>query len=738
MTSDKLLVIKNRINMALAKSRLNAAFDELQAMAAAISAPWSVRDEISHLRSGYDYLVHYALDGATDPTRPALLADIVSGIKRHLDGLIRLNDKKDSSRLYFSTLRYEEMQSDSTLSQLLARYVKNADIVNLALLSGGGDVKSDDGEPMEVSQEKLARRMFDVVWVTHPLSSDDEEALGRIFKSDILPAYVKQLMLSAVMLGALEYYDERRLVVLADAYMSADADISIMALCALMLAMWVNRASRSGKRLSDRLAAMAERQGWADDVKMAFLQFIRTRDTERINRTMKNEIFPEMMKLRPDVYKKIRDVESMESLTETDYNPEWEELLANSGLADKIKEISELQADGGDVMMSTFAHLKTFPFFTYVANWFLPFYVEHSEVATAINSEMSGMLNEIVNASPFLCNSDKYSMALSMSSVPEAHRRMLSEQLRAQNINIAELRNSDIYSGAKHRENVANKYIQDVYRFFKLFRRKGEFHDPFTSPINVIELPQFAPFLNDDATLNLVSEFYFKRGYYRDALAIYRILLDRMPSSVQILQKTAYCLQKEGELSEALALYERAEMLAPDSLWTLRRIALCHKLMNDPAKALQYFERIAAKCPDDLGVVLNIGHSLMELGRYDEALKQYFKVEFLDEKSSRAWRPIAWCAFLADDYDRSRQYFERILSSGPDATDYLNFANLEMATGHYQDAVRLYARSLVSDSGGRRAFENAIDADKHYLFDKGVDPILLDIVIDEACRHAAV
>ena len=48
-------------------------------------------------------------------------------------------------------------------------------------------------------------------------------------------------------------------------------------------------------------------------------------------------------------------------------------MMERSGLAEKLKEMSEIQEEGGDVMMGTFEHLKTFPFFSEPANWFLPF-----------------------------------------------------------------------------------------------------------------------------------------------------------------------------------------------------------------------------------------------------------------------------------------------------------------------------------------------------------------------------
>ena len=42
-------------------------------------------------------------------------------------------------------------------------------------------------------------------------------------------------------------------------------------------------------------------------------------------------------------------------------NPEWEEMLEKNGLADKMRELTEMQSEGADLMMVTFSNLKGFP-----------------------------------------------------------------------------------------------------------------------------------------------------------------------------------------------------------------------------------------------------------------------------------------------------------------------------------------------------------------------------------------
>lgn len=171
-------------------------------------------------------------------------------------------------------------------------------------------------------------------------------------------------------------YDERGLYILLNAYYtSVDTTIKVHALCAALIVMSIYYRRKPSGRVISLLDTVKEMPQWKEDVKMVSLQFIRTRGTEEINRKMREEVIPEMMKLRPDIYKKINEnPEAMNDMASLDdINPEWEDILNKSGIADKMKELQEMQEEGADVMMSTFSHLKTYPFFSDISNWFLPF-----------------------------------------------------------------------------------------------------------------------------------------------------------------------------------------------------------------------------------------------------------------------------------------------------------------------------------------------------------------------------
>lgn len=724
MSNEKMIDWRGHVLDLIVNHRLREAFTALRSMTPGQS--WKIINEIDKAEEAYALMLNYAMNGADDPHRQVVYDDIVSSLYGLVDKVVRDANIPVGPSLYYSSVRYENLQLD-TIASLLAEYRKvcdNASLFNLAAIS-----RSDKRQRLK-EKEHIEQRAFIKIWVSYPLTNDDEEAISEIWNDSVIPSYFKEMVVSALLLGMTEFYDEARIRLLLDAYDCGIEVVSVKAIAALAMSLCMYSDRIPGKKIRDRIAVLRDTTSWSKDVRMVYLQFIRSRDTEKINRKVREELIPRMMELRPEITK-INDNASITDLSQLEENPEWQDILEKSGIADKMKELSEMQEDGGDVMMSTFAMLKSFPFFNDLSNWFVPFHSEHSVITES--DDHDDAIIELLIASPFLCNGDKYSFYFSLKQVPDAQRRMMLSQINAQNINFAELRNADVLSDDRKRDNIANKYVQDLYRFFKLFRRKGEFRDPFATSLNLWNVAVFQPDINSVDTIRLVSEFYFKHGYYDDALTLFKILVDMIPPENQIFQKMGFSLQQTGDMESALEYYEKAELMNADNIWTIRRLAYCHKILGHSEQALEYFLRLEHADPDDITVSLNIGHCLLELGRHKEAMKYYYKVEFKDEHNVRAYRPLAWCAFMNKEFGVSLRYYEKIMKDGsPTATDYMNMGHLAIASGNYKEAINYYKLSMAESKSDPGQFIQAVKADYPVMSRVGIDLGIVPLVIDAA------
>lgn len=719
------------IERLLSQRRINDALDLVDNAAATLGPVASLRSATDRLRESYAFMTSYALKGMPDPSRPELYAGILSDIRALADELHRRSRLADAPTLYFNTLRYVRMSRDNGIAMLLGEYRRINKRLQMSMLTENSEKASRE---FTSRAEDIEKQIFNQIWITYPLSVDDAAAVGDALTDISLPSHLKQLCIAALLMGQLEYYDERRLRLLMDAYGSEDAEISVRALCSLLIAMSVRRDRPFSPSLRRRFESLREDPRWASDVKMALLQFIRSRDTERIGRKLTEEVIPEMMKLQPELEKLGRIPADPESLEE---NPEWAELLDKSGVADKLKELQQLQEDGGDVMMVTFSKLKTFPFFNDISNWFLPFYSGHSSVSGCGDPSV-GMLGEVIENIGIFCNSDKYSIVLSLAQVPAAQKEMMTSHLKAHSDQMAAMSFGDMDLSQKGRERIAGRYVQDLYRFFHLFRRKGEFFDPFSTTLNLVTVPLLADVFEDSDTLMLVGEFYFKHRHFSDAFEIFERLSEQIPPSAQLFQKLGYCMQMLGAVDEAVKYYEQSELLNSESRWTLKRLAICHRNLRNWDKAVEYYSRLAAVEPDDLSVAFNLGCCLFESGKTEEAAALFHKVEFMQGEADRTSRYLVRCALSEGNLEKARKYSTNILSREPDASDYLYAGHIELLSGNLDEGVGLYAKSVAASNFDKGAFVRDFKADSKLFRDiPSLDPLTLGLIIDEAIRRSS-
>ena len=709
----------------LERHRLGSALESLRQI---VSTDSPLQLEYAAIKETYRYMSLYSLDGAPDPRRADIFGELTERVRtlaRTALRLFRLNDGDNS--LYFSTLRYETAASDSA-SSLIERILSANRQLDMAILTDeANDIPRDKatGRPLRPLLEESETRLFNRIWVEYPLSAQTLSQLKSFFTNPAVRTYQKEHLVSALFLGELDWHDENRLTLLADIYAdtSGARAVRLKALTALIVSLHTHAGRHITSRLDGKLRLLGDTPEWQREVKEVWMELVKARDTERVTRKIKDELLPEIMKLRPDIEKRLGKIQG--DAMSMEENPEWQEILDNSGLSDKLKELSEIQEDGGDIMMGTFGHLKSFPFFRDVANWFLPFHTEHSSVASGAEHTFF----QALESSAALCDNDKYSLACAFAMMPASQRDMFRSQLAGHEAQMAEALAGDITAPRESAIEIA-RYVRNLYRFFKLFRRKSEFQDIFLSPVNLASLPLLEPALNDPSTIELIAEFYFKRGYWAEALELFT-RLDSMeaPSPIRY-QKMGYCCQQNGNHEEALKYYRKSELLKSDSLWTLQRIAVCQRTLMRFDEALETYLRIELQKPQDASVALMKGHCLLSLKRYDEALQAYYKTDFLEPERKRALRPIAWTLLLTGDYDRSRTYYNRILCDKPNENDFLNNGHLEMLSGNFRAAVSSYAKAREMSGESSSNFDDAFSADIHILQERGIDPIMIGIVRD--------
>ncbi len=711
----------------LASRRLKPAFD----MLGKIISEYGLGvyyDEYRSLEETYHFMLKYTVEGIKDPERKKIYRKLIVSV-------YELADKINEAVLLriSSSIEYEKK-----------RLLKNDFIPSLPLFisefddfyltdEAGGDAEASLKAAKE--HQKKMMKLFHHVWLSDKFSSEDADALRSFMLSPVVLSAYKSLFVSAVMLSLQRYFDVEKLNLLFDAYDSEEAEINQRALTGLLINLY-----RYDSRISfypaitGRLKILNENPGFRKNVERIIVQLIRSKETEKLQQRIRDEILPEMIKISPNLKDKINLDSLMDEGFSEDRNPDWEEIFSDSpGLMDKMQEFSELQMEGADVFLGSFALLKSFPFYSETGNWFMPFFPENPEIADIpdFGDNITKRLIDALSSAPVLCNSDKYSFCFSLQNLPRENREFMARGINAEMEQLKELQKDEELTDPDSSEDfVSNRYIQDLYRFYKLFPRRNDFDDIFNWRLDFHNKSAFGEIIKEDfEMMKNIGEYYFAKNHFEEAAEIFNFLLKKEKNG-ELFQKLAFSYQKLGDFENALDGYLKAELYDINKLWNLKKIAVCYRNLNQPGKALEYYRAVEAVEPDNLNTQLNIGHSLLELDEYDEALKSYFKVEYLAPGNKKVWRPIAWCSFLTGKKEQAEKYYNRLTESEPNKHDYLNMGHVQWSIGNRKSALDFYKKSISRDGFSETEFLTVFEEDLPHLVEQGVDvedvPIMLD------------
>ncbi|MDR0232122.1 MAG: hypothetical protein LBI82_08395 [Dysgonamonadaceae bacterium] len=729
MTSEDIKKHARNIAVCLEQRKLKDVFDSLSLLLSNLQN-WQLKEQLNELEQTYKAMLSYVSEGIEDPQRNKVYQNLIRSAYGLSDHVLSQLQVIDSPGYYYDRKRiFKQAGHYPALEQLV---VSLEESLNKQALNSLLEQENEQTIQIRKELESTTKLIFNYIWLGDDLGKENKQILSGLLSDQINSHPVQCLIITALTLNLQETFDENKIELLLESCDNKNEEIRQRAIIGVLLAFRkYDYRLYLYPEIYNRWQHLSEDKSFIKSVVTILLQFILSKDTEKITRRINEELIPEMMKINPILSEKIKLEDLMSDSGMDDKNPEWQNFIEEAGLSDKLQEFSELQMSGADVMHSSFAHLKTYPFFNEISNWFLPFSADNTEFSSY--SEVAGLkeFSDAIIKSPFLCNSDKYSLYLSVVQMPESFRKMMTGQFSAEASAIKEMQETELPDAEKQSKNIASQYIRDLYRFYKLSSKRRGIQDIFDGQKEFYQSENIFQMVSTEENMQIIGEYYFNKDHYKEAADIFDKLLKLNPNNDTFFQKRAYCMQMQGKIEEALNDYLIAEALNPSNSWVIKKIASCYKMLKKPEDALIYYRKTEQQNPENLSTQLNIGHCFLELKNYQEALKCYYKVEFLDKNESRAWRPIAWCSFLAGKYEQSLDYYEKILNHKPESLDYLNTGHVYLVTKNIKKAIQLYV-SAAKNFGSFAKFSEVFNEDLSDLIAAGVEesniPLLLDLV----------
>ncbi|MDR2497991.1 MAG: tetratricopeptide repeat protein [Tannerellaceae bacterium] len=699
----------------LDKMELQRAFEAIREQLAYANSP-ALSEKLESLSETYRTMLGYFIEGVQDPMQSLIYKDVLASTYELADVLrLHIISNNDGAPMYFVFRKQWRsipgVSINTLLQQLIVMHTNPKDI------------------------EETVFMLFNKLWLSDPFEQEDFSSLADVLSDEQVPYVAGCQIISALILSLMSYFDVRKLMLLLEAFSNGgNEEIKARAITGALIIIYMYRARiHAYPQIADSLASLAESPGFTQKLRIITLRFILAKETEKISNKLQNEILPAMLKIVPNIIS--RDTAEFDPEKFAEMNPEWKSLFANKDLERSLEEYNQLQSEGADVMHSTFAYLKNFDFFREIGNWFLPFMPNHSRFNHFISDDAKQTIVDLTTALAFLCNSDKYSFAFSMMRQSQSDRLQILGQFHEHTQDIMEQYKREVVGDTGLFELIVGQYIQDLYRFFKLYTFHKDFSDIFEWKLDFYNLPVFREYLSDSESLSIFAEYHLKKNHFDEALALFEYLSSVNPNNDMLLQKIGYCHQMEGRTAEALEVYLRADLINTQSKWLTRRIGACFRAVGQPGKAIEFYRRLESWSPNSLSVQLGIGHCLLEQGEYDEALKYYFKVDYLDATGLRARRPLAWCLFLAKRYDDALGYYRKILedeNKPPETEDYINAGHTAWAARRLSQAVDYYkAATLTSFEQDFSFFLNQFNKDIPKLLAAGISAGEIPLVLDQ-------
>lgn len=677
--------------------------------------------QLSNIENNYRYLLDYMAKGFEDPSRPKMINDLKSGILRLNDAVIREIDMTDSDKLYYRIRRFENLKGHD-LSFHLHQLEETGNNCNL------------NEKEQKIAIEKVYKDIFNYIWTLFFASEDDYRLLKETLFSEKTSRELKYQLITAILLANLEFFDSKSLEILFDLYEAeVSSQLSARSLTAIFLIIFSNP-----ERLIFENRIISRMQLWQDSVVVytqlrdILINIVKTRETQQISEKVENELMPELLKHREEILDKLQDNKEFYE-SDGEYNPDWEEMIEKSGIGEKLRELTEIQMEGADLMMLTFKNLKDFPFFRDISNWFLPFSFNHSSL---IDDEHSfpDSLKSLFDMEGIICNSDKYSFALSLMRLGPSQREMLSHQMEGQMEQLKEIlsENKDRSSNPSfHSEMIV--YIRDLYRFFKLFSRKNEFNDPMEKDMKFYEMPYIKEILDETEILRIISEFYFNKNYYKDAIDIYKYLDSIQEADPMIWERIGYSYLKLKQPEEALKWFSKADLLNPESKWLWRQMAYTLRVTGQYNDAFNYYQKLSQSFPDEINYIINMGRCKMKTGNYEEALPHFYHANYIEPDNYDILRWIARTEMMSRNFEKSKKYYFQIIDSGlAVAEDFLNLGHVFYFLKNYEEVVSSYRKYLSLSHGNIDQFRQALHRDCHKLRSLEMDETELRLLADKA------
>lgn len=690
-------------------------------------------EELESIDENFKLMVHYMEMGADDPMRGQMYEQMLSRLKR----VVR-NMRADYRRRHVDFYR-DAFSKTGKYRGLSARAIK----INLEnFVSDVAMLQLENPDNLEEKTKGIYEEHYafmEAVFcdiVTSDLWTDDYASqMEEMLLLPTIDSSDAQMLVSGIMLATMNNFDINKFKALVEVYRkSTDEHIRQKALIGWTLSM-SHKSDAAGQR--EILKTIRDDDDAVEDLVELQKQIIFCMNAEKDNVVIQRDIMPTLIKNSNLDISRFGISEKDESSMEEILDPGAQDRAMEEN-EEKFQKMIDMQRKGADIYFGGFSQMKRFPFFYSLLNWFCPFNINHPGLTRkAANLRNSKFLENLFNAGPF-CDSDKYSFALAMSTIidrlPENIKEMLGNQEALGTTMSAEESESKTY--------IRRQALQDLYRFFRLYRWHESIYNPFTV--------ENALFLHSDllsgkkTDSRLVDLGYFLMKH--DMPEMLRKLVGRLENRTDIdaeLLRGVYYLDYSTDWEKALECFKKIRQEQPDNEQALLGLAKSAFRGSHLDQALDAYAELYGHNPSRQAWAMEYCIALDKAGRFEEASKILYRLDFQHPGTPNIKRVLAWTLMGLRKLEQAETEYSWLLASKkPARMDYLNAAYCKWFNRGIKESAQLMHKYCVAGKadGQQSLSYKEIDQmlDKEFLNDKDMLAIHGVTRVDEMLMKCVV
>lgn len=703
------LIAKHNVGKALRAMKETIAEDKL---------PGYIVARYEDVKNDYRLMQDAMMRGLRDDKIDEVYADIMRKVYgAGLDVLIEEKVKRYSSFAYARVSAQQTEAHPDAVRTVLEAYVQD-----MAMMAFEPEnTRKAKMEKLTADHHAYMKQIFNALLVA-PMWNDRRAAdFADLLLSPTIDRDDALLLVSAVMLATMNVNDPYKWDMLAEVYVRAtDKVLKMRALVGWVLSLpYDPRGPRLFPFVQERIKAMLADKTTLKQMLDMQMQMLFCCNADADNEEIQRNIMPTLIKNTNLQMTRLGIVEKEDDPMKDIMDPNAAERDMEE-MERKYRKMMDMQKQGSDIYFGGFSKMKTFPFFHDLCNWFAPFNAAHPALGAA-RERLAGstFLNKLMETGPF-CDSDKYSFALAIAQIMD---RMPD--------NVKEMLNSDATFGptvSKDEQEdpayICRSYLQSLYRFFRLYRSKRDFLNPFIldeledNDGNALFLSYkllACPEMEENAVA--LCGFLLKRKMMRELMSM--AICFKSSQNPRLVRFLALVPMTDGKWQEAYDLFASVSE-DQHTEESLRGMAHCCMSLKRFGEAVAIYRRLLAMHPDSFSYQLNLAVCLMSSDAFsscgdaascgdvasscgasscgdassceassslggkvearpnkvvEEGTKLLYKLDYEHPNNANVRRVLAWCMMLQGNFDKAIDIYTRLLSQ-PDAVsaDRLNAA----------------------------------------------------------------